>query len=38
MLWLLTDGLAWSQPGVEPVKLPSKSGIFQARARLGSEP
>ena len=38
VLSLLTDGLAWSQSDVEPVKLPSKSGIFQARARLGSEP
>jgi hypothetical protein len=38
VLSLLTDGLAWSQPDVEPVKLPSKSGIFQARARLGFEP
>ena len=38
VLGLLTDGLAWTEPGVEPVKLPSKSAIFQARARLGSEP
>src|SRR5215218_5495639 len=38
VLGLLTDGLAWSQPDVEPVKLPSKSAIFQARARLGFEP
>ena len=38
VLSLLTDGLAWSQLDVEPVKLPSKSGIFQARVRLGSEP
>src|SRR5215204_1783633 len=30
VLGLLTDGLAWSEPGVEPVKLPSKSAIFQA--------
>lgn len=37
VLALLTDGLAWSA-GEEPVKLPSKSAIFQARARLGSEP
>src|SRR5512144_2003569 len=37
VLALLTDGLAWSS-GVEPVKLPSKSAIFQARARLGAEP
>jgi hypothetical protein len=33
----LTDGLAWSS-GTEPVRLPSKSAIFQARARLGSAP
>jgi hypothetical protein len=38
VLGLLTDGLAWASPGVEPVKLPSKSAIFQARARLGFEP
>jgi hypothetical protein len=38
VLGLLTDGLAWSQPGVEPVKLPSKSAIFQARERLGAGP
>jgi Insertion element 4 transposase N-terminal/Transposase DDE domain len=38
VLGLLTDGLAWASPTVEPVKLPSKSAIFQARARLGSEP
>ena len=38
VLGLLTDGLAWSEPGVEPVRLPSKSAIFQARARLGFEP
>lgn len=37
VLGLLTDGLAWTS-GVEPVRLPSKSGIFQARARLGAEP
>ncbi len=37
VLALLTDGLAWSS-GDEPVKLPSKSAIFQARARLGAEP
>ena len=35
---LLTDGLAWSLPDAEPVRLPSKSAIFQARERLGSEP
>jgi hypothetical protein len=38
VLGLLTDGLAWSQPDVEPVRLPSKSAIFQARERLGAEP
>jgi hypothetical protein len=38
VLGLLTDGLAWSQPEVEPVKLPSKSAIFQARERLGAGP
>jgi hypothetical protein len=37
VLGLLTDGLAWSAE-VEPVKLPSKSAIFQARARLGAGP
>ena len=37
VLGLLTDGLGWAS-GEEPVKLPSKSAIFQARARLGSEP
>ena len=37
VLALLTDGLSWSS-GAAPVVLPSKSGIFQARARLGSEP
>jgi hypothetical protein len=37
VLALLTDGLGWSR-GVEPAKLPSKSAIFQARARLGFEP
>ncbi|MPY95604.1 MAG: IS4 family transposase [Acidimicrobiia bacterium] len=37
VLGLLTDGLAWSS-GAEPVKLPSKSAIFQARARLGAAP
>jgi hypothetical protein len=38
VIGLMTDGLAWSLPGVEPVKLPSKSAIFQARDRLGFEP
>ena len=38
VLALLTDGLAWAEPGAEPVKLPSKSAIFQARERLGPQP
>lgn len=38
VLSLLTDGLSWASGDAEPVRLPSKSGIFQARARLGSEP
>jgi len=38
VLGLLTDGLAWASPVVEPVRLPSKSAIFQARERLGFEP
>ncbi len=37
VLGLLTDGLSWSS-GEAPVKLPSKSAIFQARDRLGFEP
>jgi hypothetical protein len=37
VLALLTDGLAWTS-GEEPMALPSKSAIFQARVRLGSEP
>lgn len=37
VLALLTDGLAWGS-GEEPPSLPSKSAIFQARARLGAEP
>ena len=37
VLALLTDGLAWTS-GEEPMILPSKSAVFQARARLGSEP
>jgi hypothetical protein len=37
VLGLLTDGLAWAEQD-EPVKLPGKSAIFQARARLGAEP
>jgi len=37
---LMTEGLAWaeSEGGADPVKLPSKSAIFQARDRLGAEP
>jgi Insertion element 4 transposase N-terminal/Transposase DDE domain len=38
VLELLTDGLAWAEPDAEPVKMPSKSAIFQARERLGAEP
>lgn len=38
VLGLLTDGLAWAEPEAEPVVLPSKSAIFQARDRLGPEP
>lgn len=38
----LTDGLAWASgwpdPGSAGYRLPSKSAIFQARARLGAEP
>ncbi len=37
VLSLLTDGLSWAGDG-EPVRLPSKSAIFQARVRLGFEP
>jgi hypothetical protein len=37
VLSLMTDGLAWSS-SIEPARLPSKSGIFQARARLGAAP
>ena len=38
VMGLLTDGLAWSSGWTEDYVLPSKSGIFQARARLGAEP
>lgn len=38
VLALMTDGLAWNDGDVEPPELPSKSAIFQARDRLGSEP
>ncbi len=34
----LTDGLAWASGWEEQYVLPSKSAIFQARARLGAEP
>jgi hypothetical protein len=34
----LTDGLAWTSGWEESYVLPSKSAIFQARARLGAEP
>jgi hypothetical protein len=37
VLALLTDGLSWTS-GEEPIVLPSKSAIFQARSRLGPEP
>lgn len=38
ILGLMTDGLAWAEPGLESLRLPSKSAIFQARERLGPEP
>ena len=34
----LTDGLSWASGWQEAYTPPSKSAIFQARARLGSEP
>ena len=34
----LTDGLSWSSRWAETYVAPSKSAIFQARARLGCEP
>jgi len=37
VLGLLCDGLGWVS-GTDPIELPSKSAIFQARQRLGSEP
>ena len=37
VLGLMTDGLAWASDEEPPV-LPSKSAIFQARARLGPGP
>ena len=40
VLALMTEGLVWAEAGGggEPLVLPSKSAIFQARVRLGSEP
>ncbi|CAN5512385.1 IS4 family transposase [soil metagenome] len=39
VMGLMTDGVAWAESGPgAPVKLPSKSAIFQARERLGAEP
>lgn len=38
VLSLLIDGLSWSSGWAESWKLPTKSAIFQARARLGAEP
>jgi hypothetical protein len=34
----LTDGLSWASGWTETFSPPSKSAIFQARARLGAEP
>ena len=34
----LTDGLSWASGWQDEYTLPSKSAIFQARARLGAEP
>jgi hypothetical protein len=34
----LTDGLSWTSGWAQEYPLPSKSAIFQARARLGPEP
>jgi len=34
----LTDGLSWVSGWTETYRPPSKSGIFQARVRLGAEP
>jgi hypothetical protein len=34
----LTDGLSWASGWAQSYTMPSKSGIFQARARLGSQP
>jgi hypothetical protein len=42
VLGQLTDGLAWASgwpdQGCDSYRLPTKSAIFQARARLGAEP
>jgi len=39
VLGLMTDELAWADSNVGgPIKLPSKSAIFQARDRLDSAP
>ena len=38
VLGQLTDGLSWASGWQESYTPPSKSAIFQARARLGSEP
>src|SRR5829696_1020447 len=38
VLALLSDGLSWRSGWSQSWKLPSKSAIFQARARLGPEP
>jgi hypothetical protein len=34
----MTDGLSWASGWADDYPMPSKSAIFQARARLGSEP
>jgi hypothetical protein len=38
VMGLMTDGLSWVDDASSPVRLPSKSAIFQARERLGFEP
>jgi hypothetical protein len=38
VMGLMTDGLSWVDDDAARVSLPSKSGIFQARERLGFEP
>jgi len=38
VLTQLTDGLSWASGWEQSFSLPSKSAIFQARVRLGSEP